>query len=327
MARKQLNGLVAGIWVANVLVFLIAVGLYIWYNVPVPAQAENSAGSSALVPAPPAETLTPKPSITPVPPPTQRPTITPWPTLSPGPSLTPSSLRPANASVIGYSVENRPLEVYKYGSGPVHKLIVAGIHGGYEWNTVALADELILYLNDQAQRRIPSNTTLYILRSLNPDGLSRGRTAEGRANANNVDLNHNWPYDWRADWSRDGCFNELILTAGSGPGSEPEVQALTRFIQLIKPAALISYHSAALGIFPGGKPNFPPSVRLAKAVAAVSDYPYPPINTGCDYSGNLTDWAANTQGVPSIDIELTDHKYTDFEQNLRILQVFLEWEQ
>jgi len=62
--------------------------------------------------------------------------------------------------------------------------------------------------------------------------------------------------------------------------------------------ALISYHSAALGIFPGGKPDFPPSIRLAKAVSLVSDYPYPPINTGCDYTGNLTDWAANTQKIP-----------------------------
>ena len=233
---------------------------------------------------------------------------------------------PGNAQVIGYSVQRRPLEVFRYGSGPQHKLIVAGIHGGYEANTIELADQLIAYLNDHPDR-VPPDTTLYILHDLNPDGLAHGRTPDGRANANNVDLNHNWPYNWAADWSRDGCFNERILSGGSGPGSEPEVQALIRFIDLIKPAALISYHSAALGIFPGGKPDFPPSIQLARAVAEVTDYPYPPINTHCDYTGNLTDWAANTHAIPSLDIELTNHSGTDFDQNLRVLQVFLSWKQ
>jgi predicted deacylase len=323
MARKQLSGWMMGIWVANVLICLVAAGLYAWYNGPVPAEAGHPAGD--VSPLPPRKTLTPKPSITPVPPPTQRPTITLWPTPSPGPSLTAmSSAQPANMQVIGYSVEKRALEVFRYGKGRVRKLIVAGIHGGYEWNTIALADELIAYLNDHPER-IPDNTTLYILHDLNPDGLARGKTPDGRANANNVDMNHNWPYNWAADWSRNGCFNERILGGGSGPGSEPEVKALIMFINQIRPVALISYHSAALGIFPGGKPDFPPSKKLAKAVAEVSDYPYPPLNTGCDYTGNMTDWAANTQGIPALDIELTNHRDTDFDQNLRILQVFLDW--
>ena len=59
----------------------------------------------------------------------------------------------------------------------------------------------------------------------------------------------------------------------------------------------------------------------------MTDYPYPPINTHCDYTGNLTDWAANTHAIPSLDIELTNHSGTDFDQNLRVLQVFLSWKQ
>lgn len=320
MKTAQLKNLLAVIWVVNLLVCLTAGGVYTWYARSVPAHSGNNTPS---VPSP-VISLTPKPSITPIPPPTQRATITLWPTPSRGPSVTPMTVRPPNVTVIGHSVQNRPLEVHRFGSGPITKLIVAGIHGGYESNTVDLADEFFAYLA-QHPERIPSNTTLYILRSLNPDGLARGRTLDGRANANNVDLNRNWPYNWQADWSRDGCFNARILSGGSGPGSEPEVQILTRFIDQIKPAALISYHSAALGIFPGGLPEFPPSIRLAEAVAQVTDYPYPPINTGCYYTGNLTDWAANTRSIPSVDIELTNHSQTDFEQNLRVLQVFLEW--
>jgi protein MpaA len=226
--------------------------------------------------------------------------------------------------VIGKSIEGRPQEVFRFGRGPVNKLIVAGIHGGSEWNTVALADELIAYLNDHPEH-IPSNISLFILRDLNPDGTAREHGVDGRVNANGVDLNRNWPYNWQADWPRDGCWIWRPVTGGTSGGSEPEVQNLMAFIDKIRPAALISYHSAALGIFPGGKPDFPPSIRLAAAVAEVSDYPYPPLDTGCDYTGNLTDWAANTRSLPAIDIELTNHRDTDFDQNLRVLQVFLGW--
>jgi protein MpaA len=319
MKGSQLKSLLATIWVVNVVACLAAVGLYRWY-----VDAQPVIPPTPSIQPVPEATFTPKPSITPLPPPTRRPTITLWPTPSRGPSVTPMTVRPPNVSVIGHSVENRALEVYRFGTGPVKKLIVAGIHGGYESNTVALAEELIAYLNDHPEH-VPENTTLYILHSLNPDGLAREKDADGRANANNVDLNRNWPYNWKSDWSRDGCFKERILSGGSGPGSEPEVQALIRFIDQIRPSALISYHSAALGIFPGGLPEFPPSISLAEAVAEVTNYPYPPINTGCDYTGNLTDWAANTRKIPSIDIELTNHQDTDFEQNLRVLQAFLGW--
>jgi protein MpaA len=322
MRGTRLNGLVAGIWIVNLAVCLLAAGLFLWFKVPPAAEADSP--NAALNSVNKKPTWTPRPSITPVPPPTRRPTITPWPTPSPGPSVTPMIAPPSNRLVIGYSIEKRPQEVFRFGRGEVSKLIVAGIHGGSEWNTVALADELIAYLIDHPER-IPADTSLYILRDLNPDGTAREHGVDGRVNANGVDLNRNWPYNWKADWPRDGCWIWRPVTGGTSGGSEPEVQNLIAFIDKIKPAALISYHSAALGIFPGGKPDFPPSISLAEAVAEVSDYPYPPTDTGCDYTGNLTDWAANTRSIPSIDIELTNHSDTDFDQNLRVLQAFLAW--
>ena len=180
MAHRRLNGLVVGIWIANIVICLAAGGLYAWYGGSLPAAlANNHPGDAALFLATPSQTLTPRPSVTPVPAPTQRPTITPWPTPSIGPSLTAMVSLPGNAQVIGYSVQRRPLEVFRYGSGPQHKLIVAGIHGGYEANTIELADQLIAYLNDHPDR-VPPDTTLYILHDLNPDGLAHGRTPDGR---------------------------------------------------------------------------------------------------------------------------------------------------
>ncbi len=263
--------------------------------------------------------LTPLPSVTVTPFP---PTITP---LPPIPTLILPSSTPEiqQLQVIGSSVAGRPLEVYQFGIGPVEKLIVAGIHGGYEWNTIELADELIDYLNNHPEI-VPPDQTLYILRALNPDGLARSKGFGGRANENNVDINRNFPSDWQAEWPRAGCWDYIPITGGKAAASEPETRALMAFIQAHDIQALISYHSAALGIFPGGQPPDPGSLSLAEALAAVSDYPYPPINAGCVYTGQFVDWASD-QGIPAVDIELTNHQDSDFGINLGILSVFLDW--
>jgi hypothetical protein len=139
-----------------------------------------------------------------------------------------------------------------------------------------------------------------------------------------VDLNRNFPANWQAEWDRDGCWVLLPTTAGDYAASEPETVALMIFIQQHKIDALISYHSAALGIFPGGLPPDKYSVKLAKALARVSSYPYPPVDTGCTYTGTLSDWASSI-GIASVDLELTDHTHTDFDENLLVLDAFLDW--
>ncbi len=264
-------------------------------------------------------------------------TITPTnlPTKSPTPipataTLVPPTLIPAEPTldrpqplIIGFSVAKRPLEVYQFGDGPIEKMIIAGIHGGYEWNTIAMADEMIAYLETHPEI-IPEDHTLYFLRAFNPDGLDRSQGFGGRANENNVDLNRNFPVLWQADWPRSGCWDYIPINGGTGPASEPETKALIRFVNSHKVTAFISYHSAALGIFPGGQPPDPKSVSLAETLAQVSDYPYPPIEAGCAYTGQLVDWISD-QGIAGVDVELTNHQDTDFEINLALLSVFLDW--
>lgn len=253
-------------------------------------------------------------------------TLTPGPTDTPRPSatLSPTPTRYASGPFeVGYSVSERPLEMYRFGNGPDHYLIVAGIHGGYEWNTTALARELIEHLTDNPEL-LPQRLTLFVLPSLNPDGEVRSQGYAGRANENGVDLNRNWPSHWRADWPKTGCWNYLPIHGGSSPGSEPEVVWLMDFILRHDIQAIISYHSAALGIFPGGQPALPESISLAETLAEVAPYPYPPLDYGCVYTGQFTDWAAQ-QGIPAVDVELTNHYETDFEINLEVLQAFVNW--
>ncbi len=311
------------VWTIN-LIGLTALLLYIWQEKPFQTPPAPAAAQKTPLPTPT--------SYTPptVPTPYLLPSVTPNPKATRIVAQTPTLLSPRvepadpNAIVIGYSVLGRPIEVYQFGHGEKERLIVAGIHGGYEWNTIALADELIAELNKHPEL-VPEQTSLYILRVLNPDGDARAHGRDGRANEHGVDLNHNFPYHWKTDWNREDCWNYLPLTAGQYPASEPETIALINFINLHHFDALISYHSAALGIFAGGMPPFAPSEDLARKVANISPYLYPPQETACEYSGNLTDWASSVKHIAAIDIELSNHQDTDFGINLRILNLFLNW--
>lgn len=251
--------------------------------------------------------------------PTPTSTLTPFPTVEHTlPSISEGPI------IIGYSVENRPLEVFRYGTGNHKRMIVSGIHGGYEWNTIELAHELISYITNNPDV-IPPDITLYILPALNPDGEARAHDQEGRANANSVDLNRNWDAYWQYEWPKFGCWVATDITGGAYPASEPETLALMNFLEENSIEALINYHSAALGIFPGGQPPDPASIDLAEAFALISPYPYPPIDTGCQFTGQLIDWAS-IKNIAAVDIELTNHMDTDLEINTKILHTFLNWE-
>lgn len=229
------------------------------------------------------------------------------------------------ANIVGLSVASRPIEVYTFGEGQREYLIVAGIHGGYEGNTIGLANELIRYINDHPEL-IPEDVTLHIIRNMNPDGEARSSGVDGRVNNNGVDLNRNFPTEnWVADWNRDGCWIYRPTTGGAYGGSEPETRTVMSFISQHNITALISYHSAALGVFPGGVPWEVDSIRLAKALAKATGYPYPPLDTGCEYTGTLADWAVENGVGAAVDMELANHRDTDFNKNLNALKAFLNF--
>src|SRR5919108_1459044 len=257
------------------------------------------------------------------------PTLTPNPRYTPPVFETPTPFELPDGprpSIIGFSLAARPIEVYRFGVGEKEYLIVAGIHGGYEGNTIALANELITHINENPGV-IPSDVTLYIIRNMNPDGEARDDGVDGRVNNNGVDLNRNFPSDnWTAEWDRDGCWIYRPTTGGAYAGSEPETRSVISFIRSHKLEAMISYHSAALGVFPGGVPWEAPSKQLAKALSKATGYPYPPVDTGCEYTGTLADWAVENGVGASVDMELKDHKNTDFKENLKALQVFMNFQ-
>ena len=299
---------------------LIAVALFVLFLVSV-----NLLSGQPALKAPFIETIAPTATSTVIP--TATLTAIPTGTATPTPAATFTPLPPeGEAFSIGKSIEGKSLDVYRFGSGPIVRVIIGAIHGGYESNTATL----VYLLRDDLRKgtmTVPDDITLYLLPVFNPDGFhDYTNQPEGRSNARGVDINRNWDVYWKPDWNRTGCFSYIPVTAGEYAFSEPETQALRDFLLTNHVDALISYHSAMSAIFAGGRPK-PDSASdsLARALSAVSFYLYPPVNDpGCEYTGQLIDWAS-ANGIAAVDVELTDHQSNDILINLKLFEVFLSW--
>lgn len=292
---------------------------------PEPAPAEISSTSEPQTISPLSE------------PPTSTPTLTSTPLGGELPPENPAgetartlgSLEPVqvpSVQLIGYSTGGHAIEAYRFGEGPLRVALIGGIHGGYEWNTILLAYEMMDYFTLHPEA-IPPEITVYVVPSANPDGqflvtgmegrfsaedIQSGNWVEGRFNNNGVDLNRNWGCNWEAV----GYLGDIEVSAGSRPFSEVETRALRNFFQQEGIQAIVFWHSAAGRVFPGEcEEPFPPAQALGRAYAWASGYYYQDIFTSYTVTGDATGWLASI-GVPGIVVELTTRADTEFAANL-----------
>lgn len=248
----------------------------------------------------------------------------------------PVKSREPEKQLFGLSHGGRPLYWYRFGSGARTGIVYAGIHGGYEWNTVLLARRLIEYFSQHPQQ-IPQEWTLYVIPNLNPDGLHRiigsehlsgfdfsaADLAPGRFNGRGVDLNRNFGAGWQAQ----AYWGNREVDPGAKPFSEPETRALRKLVLDKRPDFLVSYHSAAGGIYYGGKrQEWQPARRLAEAYSRASGYPVPGRGDSL-VSYEITGAAAHyfySKNIPSITIELAGRSGPEFERNLAGLMRLFE---
>jgi len=87
-------------------------------------------------------------------------------------------------TIVGYSVEGRPIHMLQMGSGDFKVLLWSQMHGNESTTTKALLDFIPWFLSE-AQKSYQKAFSLYIILQLNPDGANRYT----RLNANQVDLN------------------------------------------------------------------------------------------------------------------------------------------
>jgi hypothetical protein len=298
-------------WVGGTILLLLYIAAGCAAPAPPPAVTSTATDVPAVLHLVSVATATITPTATPAPPaasPTPTPTVTP--PFAEGPFT------------IGYSVQQRPIMAYRLGRGPIARALIGGLHGGYEWNTVALMTEMIAYVMTHADM-IPEQVTLYIVPVANPDGLAAGTDrVEGRPNAHQVDLNRNWNYQWQMT----ATHGTRPVSAGQRPFSEPETIALRDFLIEHQVEAVVVYHSAFAAVFSGAGITTSRTVELAQLLAEATGYRYAPEGVpGQTTTGNTIDWLT-ANGVAAVEVELTNHDDLDWEQNLSGLRAFLNWQ-
>lgn len=217
---------------------------------------------------------------------------------------------------IGESVLGQPIEAYRFGSGATGIVLVGGIHGGSEANTVRLAMEFITLFQRSADL-IPSAVSLYIIPNMNPDGYAQAGI-EGRVNANGVDLNRNWDCRWQKN---SGLYKGAAYHTGTRAFSEPESRAVRNFVDYVGAETVVFYHSHGGFIFYGDCNGNSGSRELARAVRAATEYPiWNPAHSLGDpnqpqITGDATDYF-DRNGIASIGIELTTTDATNIDWEL-----------
>lgn len=241
-------------------------------------------------------------------------------------------------TVIGSSVEHRDITAYHYGTGNKEILFVGGIHGGYEWNTVLLAYQLMDYLSANPNT-IPANEKITIIPVLNPDGLNKvvgtdGRfthadvstsdatVISGRFNANNVDLSRNFDCDWQTK----GVWQNTPVSGGPTVFSEPESIAFKNYIESHNPSAVIAWYSSANGVFSSSCHNgvLPATKNLTDIYAAASKYPAYESYDFYKLTGDMVNWLAK-KNIPAISVLLSTHQDTEWDKNLAGIKAVLNY--
>jgi protein MpaA len=134
----------------------------------------------------------------------------------------------AAPEVIGHSVGGRPIEATQLGDpgGERVALVVGVIHGDEK------AGLRVIERIRQSATAL-EDTQLWLITTVNPDGLN----LSSRKNANEVDLNRNFPFRWRGGVPKSSGYYP-----GPSPASEPETKAVMGFVRRIRPDVSVWYH-------------------------------------------------------------------------------------
>ncbi|MDG2360607.1 MAG: DUF2817 domain-containing protein [Planctomycetaceae bacterium] len=188
-------------------------------------------------------------------------------------------------TLVGHSVEERPIVCRRIGDGKYVVLMMAAIHGNEAAGTPLLND---LAEHVVANPELLDGVTLVLMPIVNPDGVK----SDKRHNARGVDLNRNFPAENRQNSSRYG-LNAL---------SEPEALAIYQVINDTLPNHIVTLHEPLQCIDYDG-----PAKELA---TVMSEHCPLPVEKLGSRPGSLGSYAGVTLGIPTITFELPPNAAT-----------------
>jgi protein MpaA len=211
------------------------------------------------------------------------------------------------AKVFGKSVKGRDLIYFDLGKSDAETLtlIQCGVHG----------DELpalpmCLNLLDEIQsgrRKVRDKTRIIVQPLLNPDGMFAQPPT--RQNARGVDINRNFP---TSDWQKEAKTSwenrdrkDPRKFPGNNFNTEPETQAIVKFMEDFRPQKIISIHTP-LGFLDLDSHGDSTQQRRAKYLAvnmSKNSGNYRFIRFGF-YPGSLGNYAGRQKNIPVYTLEL-----------------------
>ncbi len=169
---------------------------------------------------------------------------------------------------IGKTVQGRNIVAWRLGDPTSsRKVVVLGAMHGNE-----LGPSRILY--NLRDGRVIRGADIWVVPKYNPDGAAR-RT---RQNAHRVDLNRNYPRNWRR---LTGTYY-----SGPSPASEPETKAIMAFLRAVRPAYVISFHQPLRGVGRAGPKGRAFVQRLHRGLRL----PVKSFNCSGVCHGTMTEW-------------------------------------
>ena len=238
---------------------------------------------------------------------------------------------------LGRSVLNRPIYALQIGESRDRVLFCGAFHG-MEWLTCSLllrfAEQLCRALDlgeplaEIDIRRALLGRGLVLIPCVNPDGveiclhgaaaaltlkeqvllLSRGDTEHWQANANGVDLNHNFNAGWPLlrQWETESGIVGPAPTryGGPAPESEPETQLLTMLCRTVSFRHVLAFHSQGEEIYWKYGPHTPQkSLLMTRIFQATSGYSAAEAE-GLAAHGGFKDWFIQEFHRPGFTVEI-----------------------
>jgi len=238
---------------------------------------------------------------------------------------------------IGRSVLGREICALSVGN-PMNATLFVGATHGLEWLTTLL---LLRFLEDVLEglktggcvseidvRKALRNRSLVVVPCLNPDGveialtgtssagckqafidgISGGNTNIWQANANGVDLNHNFDAGWclLKEMEVKSGIDSPAPTRYGGPHahSEPETMAMATFCMTYQPRTLYAMHSQGEEIYYRYGDKTPDRSQLMAQILASSSGYELSTPTGLASHGGLKDWFIEKFRRPGFTIEV-----------------------
>jgi protein MpaA len=194
------------------------------------------------------------------------------------------------------SAGGRELHYWVVGDGAETVLILGGIHGD-ERSASRLAYEFLAFVVDHRGALV--DRRVVVAPEVNPDGVA----AATRRNANDVDLNRNFPAQ---NWEAESAARHW---PGNGPASEPETRFVLFLLHEFEPARVVTGHAAAACVNWDG-----PAETLARLMSRDCGLPAR-VTIGYATPGSLGSYLGIERSLPTITLELSDREQLGDERD------------